>query len=192
MRQSAEISNISRKKAPLAPTSAAKNKRPAFETHEEDEDTDMDGGVETGEGGDTRSDWDMEGDDGDEYSNGDNLLSQNDMLEKVMDYGRQMQEDFKAKPELQEEMDEVFSLFAYSDPTISPMAHLLSVDGRAPVAEALNSAILVSLGKSSKAPLERLVQQTTVLLRELGEEGGTAAFFNLHNWIHNSDYLPNS
>ncbi|EPS42552.1 hypothetical protein H072_3482 [Dactylellina haptotyla CBS 200.50] len=173
MRQSAEVSHIGRKKAPPNLTSAVKSKLPAF---------------------DTEGDYHMDGNDSEEYANGTggDLLNQNEVLEKVMEYGRQMQEDFKNKPELQEEMDEVFSLFAYSDPTDSPMAHLLAEDGRAPVAEALNSAILVSLGKSSKAPLERLVQQTTVLLRELGEEGGTAAFVNLHNWIHNSDYLPNS
>ncbi|KAK6522795.1 hypothetical protein TWF281_002229 [Arthrobotrys megalospora] len=176
MRQSAEANNGRKKVPPPA------SKRRAFDTYEEDEDVDMDSG-------DTRSDMDM--DDATPVTGPtppDNL----DMLTKVLEYGRQLQEDFKGKPELQEEMEEVFSLFAYSDPMVSPMAHLLSEDGRAPVAEALNSAILVSLGKSSKAPLERLVQQTTVLLRELGEEGGPASFVNLHNWIHNMEYLPNS
>ncbi|KAF3921520.1 hypothetical protein AA313_de0200833 [Arthrobotrys entomopaga] len=187
MRQSAEMSNGGRKKVPMSSTSGARSKPPPFDTHDNDNDVTMDSD-EIGE--DTKSDWDMDANDSGDFSNGTtDLLSQNEMLEKLMEYGRQLQEDFKNKPELQDEMEEVFSLFAYSEPTTSPMAHLLSVEGRAPVAEALNSAIL---GKSSKAPLERLVQQTTVLLRELGEEGGTASFINLHNWIHNIDYLPNS
>ncbi|KAF3122305.1 hypothetical protein TWF703_001451 [Orbilia oligospora] len=174
MRQSAETTN-GRKKVPVSAS-----KRRAFETYE-DEDVDMDGG-------DARSDMDL-----DEPTPITGPAAPDlDMLGRVLDYGRQLQEDFKEKPELQEEMEQVFSLFAYSDPMTSPMAHLLSEDGRGPVAEALNSAILVSLGKSSKAPLERLVQQTTVLLRELGEEGGPASFVNIHHWIHNLEFLPHS
>lgn len=177
MRRSAETTN-GRKKVP-----PSTSKRRAFDAYgdEEDEDVDMDGG-------DNRSDMDV-----DEPApiTGPAAPDLN-MLGKVLEYGRQLQEDFKDKPELQEEMEQVFSLFAYSDPMTSPMAHLLSEEGRGPVAEALNSAILVSLGKSSKAPLERLVQQTTVLLRELGEEGGPASFVNLHHWIHNLEFLPSS
>ncbi|KAK6338655.1 hypothetical protein TWF696_009466 [Orbilia brochopaga] len=188
MRQSAELMNGSRKKAPPAPGSGSKNKGRTFETYAEDEDVDMDE-----DDGETRSDCDMENG-VDNYNNrtAADPLSQSDMLAKLLEYGQQMQRDFKDKPELQDEMEEVFSLWAYPDPMVSPVAHLLSIDGRAPVAEALNSAILVSLGKSSRAPLERLVQQTTVLLRELGEEGGSAAFINLHNWINSVEYLPAS
>ncbi|EWC43639.1 hypothetical protein DRE_01526 [Drechslerella stenobrocha 248] len=188
MRQSAELSNGSHKKATPASSSGSANKGRTFETYEEDEDIEM-----VGDDGGTRSDWDMDGDDED-YGDGDDNdhLSQNDMLERLLEYGQQMQRDFRDKPELQEEMEEVFSLWAYPDPMSSPVAHLLSIDGRTIVAEALNSAILVSLGKSSKAPLERLIQQTTVLLRELGEDGGSAAFINLHNWINSVDCLPSA
>ncbi|KAF3923865.1 hypothetical protein ABW21_db0207424 [Orbilia brochopaga] len=188
MRQSAELLNGGRKKAPPAPGSGSRNKGRTFETYAEDEDVDMDE-----DDGETKSDWDMDNG-ADDYNNGvsTDALGPADMLEKLLEYGQQMQRDFKDKPELQDEMEEVFSLWAYPDPMVSPVAHLLSIDGRAPVAEALNSAILVSLGKSSKAPLERLVQQTTVLLRELGEEGGSAAFVNLHNWINSVEYLPAS
>jgi hypothetical protein len=38
---------------------------------------------------------------------------------------------------------------------------------------------LVSLGKSSSAALERLVQQTEALVAELGEDGGVGAFVNV-------------
>ncbi|KAK6496785.1 hypothetical protein TWF481_001773 [Arthrobotrys musiformis] len=177
MRQSAEATNGRKKSQPST------SKRRAFDAYgdDEDEDVDMDGE-------DSRSDMDVD----DPADVTGPAVPDFDLLGKVLEYGRQLQEDFKDKPELQEEMEEVFSLFAYSNPMTSPMAHLLSEEGRGPVAEALNSAILVSLGKSSKAPLERIVQQTTILLRELGEEGGPASFVNLHHWIHNVECLPNS
>lgn len=43
---------------------------------------------------------------------------------------------------------------------------------------------IVSLGKSSVAALERLVQQSAVLINDMSEEGGPGAFVNLRN-----DYL---
>jgi hypothetical protein len=38
---------------------------------------------------------------------------------------------------------------------------------------------LVSLGKSSSAALERLVQQTEALVNELADDGGPGAFINV-------------
>ena len=94
-------------------------------------------------------------------------------------------------------------MFAYEDPWKSPAAALLEQSGRITVAEELNSAILgkssldikgggllrwwlnimnlVSLGKSPSAAIERLVQQTEVLVAEISEEGGAGAFVNVHN-----------
>jgi Ran-binding protein 9/10 len=37
----------------------------------------------------------------------------------------------------------------------------------------------VSLGKSPSAALERVIQQSEVMLRELGDDGGPGAFINL-------------
>jgi hypothetical protein len=37
----------------------------------------------------------------------------------------------------------------------------------------------VSQGKSSLAAMERVVQQTEVLMRQLGDDGGSGAFVNL-------------
>jgi Ran-binding protein 9/10 len=37
----------------------------------------------------------------------------------------------------------------------------------------------VSLGRSPAAALERVVQQSEVMLRELGDDGGPGAFINL-------------
>ena len=41
--------------------------------------------------------------------------------------------------------------------------------------------LLVSLGKSSSAALERLYQQTEVLINDISEEGGAGAFINVRN-----------
>lgn len=43
---------------------------------------------------------------------------------------------------------------------------------------------IVSLGKSSSAAIERLVQQTEALVGELAEDGGPGAFINVRK-----DYL---
>lgn len=45
-------------------------------------------------------------------------------------------------------------------------------------------SLLVSLGKSSSAALERLYQQTEALVNEISEEGGAGAFVNI-----NDDFL---
>ena len=41
--------------------------------------------------------------------------------------------------------------------------------------------LAVSLGKSSSAAVERLIQQTEVLVDEISEEGGAGAFINVGN-----------
>lgn len=123
----------------------------------------------------------------------------------AVEYGRQLGKEFRSdtRPEIRKALEEAFSLLAYTDPKNSVLAHLLDEKGRVSVAEELNSAILgkvaltrhleakiidrsfiVSLGKSSVAALERLVQQSTVLIHEISEDGGPGAFVNLRN-----DYL---
>lgn len=42
-----------------------------------------------------------------------------------------------------------------------------------------NHVPTVSLGKSSSAAIERLVQQTEALVNELGDDGGAGAFINV-------------
>ena len=41
--------------------------------------------------------------------------------------------------------------------------------------------ISVSLNKSPSAAIERLCQQTEVLINDISEEGGAGAFINVHN-----------
>lgn len=41
--------------------------------------------------------------------------------------------------------------------------------------------LAVSLGKSSSAAVERLIQQTEILVDEISEEGGAGAFIHVRN-----------
>ena len=130
-----------------------------------------------------------------------------DLLHEAIRYGQQLHADYPSDEwkEYKGTFDEVFSLIAYTDPRASVHGHLLDPSGRVPVAEELNSAILgkdtqtladiissllnanlslVSLGKSSSAAVERLFQQTEVLINEISEEGGAGALVNVR-----SDFL---
>ncbi|KAH0550885.1 hypothetical protein GP486_007751 [Trichoglossum hirsutum] len=141
------------------------------------------------------SDWDrMETEEGDAHMRYKNLT------EETLHYGQLLQSEFRGdgRKEVKRALEETFSLLAYEDPKNSVVAHLLEPSGRVPVAEELNSAILgerfrgfplpacqlcfffpVSLGKPSSAALERLCQQTEVLVNDIGEDGGVGAFINI-------------
>ncbi|KAK9360531.1 concanavalin A-like lectin/glucanase domain-containing protein [Lipomyces starkeyi] len=110
-----------------------------------------------------------------------------DLLNESLRYGQKLHESYRNKTfpssttDVQKALNDIFALMAYPDPINSPVAYLLAEEGRAPVAEDLNSAILVSQGKSSVAKLERLIQHTTMLMRELAEQGGQSAFVNVRH-----------
>ncbi|KAK9246291.1 CTLH/CRA C-terminal to lish motif domain-containing protein [Lipomyces tetrasporus] len=110
-----------------------------------------------------------------------------DLLNEALRYGQNLHESYRnqtllsSTTDVQKALNDIFALMAYPDPINSPVAYLLAEEGRAPVAEDLNSAILVSQGKSSVAPLERLIQHTTMLMRELAEQGGQSAFVNVQH-----------
>ncbi|KAL1648155.1 hypothetical protein SLS61_007027 [Didymella pomorum] len=96
-------------------------------------------------------------------------------------YGQELGAEFANDPrrEVKQALKDTFALIAYENAKESSLAPLLEINGRVPVAEELNSAILVSLGKSSSAAIERLVQQTEALVDELAEDGGPGAFVNV-------------
>ncbi|KAJ5929753.1 SPla/RYanodine receptor SPRY [Penicillium verhagenii] len=100
-------------------------------------------------------------------------------------YGRQLRTDYPSDESGgdQKLLNDIASLLAYTNSN-SQHGHLLDPAGRAVVAEELNSAILVSLGKSSSAALERLYQQTEALVDEISEDGGAGAFINVRNYIN--------
>ncbi|KAJ8062364.1 hypothetical protein OCU04_008908 [Sclerotinia nivalis] len=107
------------------------------------------------------------------------------LLSETLSYGQVLQAEFKDDPrrEVSKALEDAFSLIAYKDPiNEKTVSHLLDPSGRVAVAEELNSAILLSLGKSSSAALERVYQQTTVLLEDLRESGGPGAFVNIDDY----------
>ncbi|KXG51878.1 SPla/RYanodine receptor SPRY [Penicillium griseofulvum] len=109
----------------------------------------------------------------------------NQLLTEAVQYGQQLRADYPNDENGGDKkmLDDIFSLVAYPDPKRSVHGHYLDAEGRVAVAEELNSAILVSLGKSSAAALERLYQQTEVLVNEISEDGGAGAFINVRDDI---------
>ncbi|KAF2868555.1 Ran-binding protein-like protein [Massariosphaeria phaeospora] len=103
------------------------------------------------------------------------------LTQDCIQYGMELKSEFANDPrrEVKRALEDTFALIAYENVRESALAPLLEVAGRVPVAEELNSAILVSLGKSSSAALERLVQQTEALVNELADDGGPGAFVNV-------------
>ncbi|KAF2668493.1 SPRY-domain-containing protein [Microthyrium microscopicum] len=109
-------------------------------------------------------------------------VSETDLIE----YGTNLRTEWAAdpRPEVQRELEGTLALMVYPNPRESSLRELLEDSGRAKLAEDLNSAILVSQGKASSSALEKLVQQTEVMLADLGDDGGPGAFLNLR-----SDFL---
>ncbi|KAL1599396.1 hypothetical protein SLS59_006413 [Nothophoma quercina] len=85
-------------------------------------------------------------------------------------YGQELGAEFANDPrrEVKQALKDTFALIAYENAKESSLAPLLDVEGRIPVAEELNSAIL-----------ERVVQQAEALVTELAEDGGPGAFINV-------------
>ncbi|KAF4785590.1 SPRY domain-containing protein [Colletotrichum scovillei] len=101
-------------------------------------------------------------------------------------YGQELHAEFKNDPrrEVTKHLADIYALLAYANPLKEKdVAHLLDRKGRLAVAEELNSAILLSLGKSSRAALEKVYAQTSVLLDDLRENGGPGAFVSLQDVI---------
>ncbi|KAL1990405.1 hypothetical protein VTN49DRAFT_6244 [Thermomyces lanuginosus] len=105
------------------------------------------------------------------------------LLTEAVQYGQQLRMDYPSDENGGDKkyLDDIFSLVAYSDPRKSVHGHHLEPSGRTTLAEELNSAILVSLGKSSTTALETVYAQTEALLNEITEDGGAAAFLNIQN-----------
>lgn len=133
----------------------------------------------------------MDTDDPNVQSNSKSKNTQGDynrLLEETINFGKQLQVEFASDPrrEVQGALQEAFALLAYEDPMKAPdVAWMLWPDKRVAVAEELNSAILVSLGKSSSAALEKLIQQTTVLVESISAEniGGPTSFVNIDDYM---------
>ncbi|KAL2864906.1 uncharacterized protein BJX67DRAFT_373546 [Aspergillus lucknowensis] len=138
-----------------------------------------------------RDGWEADGMDMEESET---ATKSNQLLTEAVQYGQQLRIDYLNDENGGDKkmLADIFSLVAYPDPKRSVHGHYLDPAGRVAVAEELNSAILVSLGKSSAAALERLYQQTEVLVNEISEEGGAGAFINVEGHIpsHSSSTSP--
>ncbi|KAK5948397.1 hypothetical protein OHC33_010571 [Knufia fluminis] len=99
---------------------------------------------------------------------------------EALEYGQTLREEFGNKSKEHDKyLHDIFSLMPYFDPSPSQNGHLLDASGRTKVAEDLNSAILISLGRSPTAALEIIWRQTEALIEVLSQDGGPAAFINL-------------
>ncbi|RKP09466.1 concanavalin A-like lectin/glucanase domain-containing protein, partial [Thamnocephalis sphaerospora] len=98
-------------------------------------------------------------------------------IHEAMVYGQELQKDYQndLRPHVSDTLVDVFSLFAYPDPSTSVVAHLLDPARREPVATALNSAIVASLGRPPTSTLERTYRQTAVVMETLAKQGVAGA-----------------
>ncbi|KAK0635572.1 hypothetical protein B0T17DRAFT_587040 [Bombardia bombarda] len=160
-----------------------------FKREEDDEEMfDVSGG---GGGGNVGHNWDADNAmDTDDAFDGGAAAEVSQLSQEALAYGMELRSEFSTDPrrEVSKHLDEIFALIAYPNPLkVKEVAHLLDRSGRAAVAEELNSAILMSLGKSSRAALENLYAQTCVLLEDLRQDGGDGAFVTVQHII---DEIP--
>ncbi|OAA54255.1 ran-binding protein [Niveomyces insectorum RCEF 264] len=134
---------------------------------------------------------DMDMDDIDMVEDGtDGRFESQSVVDEAIAFGQALQSEFASdpRPEIRSALKEIFSLLAYANPLKEKeVAHLMDQRGRVAVAEELNSAILLSLGKSSRAALETVYAQTTVLLDDLRQDGGPGSFVTIQGLV---DQIP--
>jgi glycyl-tRNA synthetase alpha subunit len=121
--------------------------------------------------GSENASWDTDG--------GENATELAELERSMLEYGQKLQEEYAndQRAEVNKALNEIWALPAYQNPLKEPqVSHLLDRNGRVTVAEELNSAILLSLGKSSRAALELIYAQNSVLLEGLRQDGGEGAF----------------
>ncbi|KAF2211783.1 hypothetical protein CERZMDRAFT_42740 [Cercospora zeae-maydis SCOH1-5] len=114
------------------------------------------------------------------------FMKADQILMACVQYGQELQQEWKSdrRAHIQKHLQDISASFAYRNIYESPISHLFSLDGRAEIAEEVNGAILVSLGKPSSAALEKLCSQTEVLLEECAGKPGpavAAAFVNVRD-----------
>ncbi|KAL7959858.1 hypothetical protein V8C34DRAFT_97504 [Trichoderma compactum] len=121
-----------------------------------------------------------------ETDGGDHGAELTKLENKMLSYGQVLQAAYDKDPrkEISKALKDIWASVAYRNPLKEPqVSYLLDGKGRVTVAEELNSAILSSLGKSSRASLETLYAQTSVLLEELRKDGGPGAFVSLQDVV---------
>ncbi|KAK3713329.1 hypothetical protein LTR37_008521 [Vermiconidia calcicola] len=110
------------------------------------------------------------------------FMKQKELLEQALAYGQELQSAFgnDPRPQIKKQLSDIFAIMAYSNPSESVVGGLLDPRGRVQIAEEINGAILVSLGKPPSAAIEKLCAQTEALLDETAAKtGGAPAFINV-------------
>ncbi|KXT00316.1 hypothetical protein AC578_6463 [Pseudocercospora eumusae] len=102
------------------------------------------------------------------------LMKADQLLSAAITYGQELQGEFSADLKRKKQFKEIFAVMAYANIKESPVSHLFDTQGRGQIAEEVNGAILVSMGKPSSAALEKLCAQTEVLLEETANRTGGA------------------
>ena len=125
MRQSTELLNGSPDKQPKA-----------LNGHTEDtfgQAMDLDEPLNNGE------DWDKM-----DMEDADNGYKYQEKLDETLRYAQELKFEYKddLSKEVKDTLQQIFALFAYEDPRVSPTAPVMDHSGRVPAAEELNSAIL--------------------------------------------------
>lgn len=186
MRQSTELLDNSTSKQTKSSTTNGHSTAVSDDGFEPD--MDLDDPIATKDSGQQNNDdWDRM--DTEETIGGDNWgLKYQTLLGVIIRYGQELKHEFKddRSKHVTDTFTDIFSMFSYPDPRKSPQGKLLDSEQRVPVAEGLNSAILVSLGKSSSTALERLYKQTVVLVDMISEDGGPGSFINVRNLLQSS------
>jgi len=108
-------------------------------------------------------------------------LTQHSLLTEALNYGRELSVEFSSdpRPAVKQALNDTFALIAYTDARESVVGGLMEGKGRVEIAEEVNAAILVSLGKPSSAALEKMCAQTEVMCDLLSQDGGAGAFVNV-------------
>ena len=95
--------------------------------------------------------------------------------EAAMAYGREAVAPACAAPEDRHLLDEALTLFAYTDPAVSPAGHLLGAERKAELGAAVQRAVRTSLGRREVSALEDLYRQAHAVHAELLALGVPAA-----------------
>jgi len=91
------------------------------------------------------------------------LIRRKGPIGDILAFGKQQLSQFLGKrKEFDDQLSDVFSLLAFSDPSQSEKSSLLEIRRREPVAAALNGAILAAQNQSRSSALERIVSHTIV------------------------------
>ncbi|KAI7551830.1 hypothetical protein KC331_g2299, partial [Hortaea werneckii] len=109
-------------------------------------------------------------------------MKRDELIPAALAYGQELQQEFgnDPRPHVKKQLQDLFAIIAYQNPADSPISGLLDQRGRAEIAEEVNGAILVSLGKPSSAALEKLCAVTDVMLDDTAaKSGGASALVNV-------------